>query len=232
MYTTELYYQLLNCGFRIAATGGTDNFADAWRDTPPGADRTYVRIEGPLSLASWMAGIKAQRTFASTGPLLFLTVGDRQPGDELRLGPAAGPSVRVRAEAVSLMPMDTLAIVVNGAVAAQAVRGPDSLRLVFDHEVAIPEGGWIAARVRGPSSRYVTDSYAFAQTSPVYVIRNGRRWVSAMDARFFGEAVDALWARVQDARWRSDAERERFQAGVQKARAVYRKLEEEGSGER
>jgi len=72
--SAEMYYKLLNCGFRLAATGGTDNFPDVWRDPPPGTDRTYAKVQGPLTLASWLAAIKAGRTFGTTGPLVFLTV--------------------------------------------------------------------------------------------------------------------------------------------------------------
>jgi photosystem II stability/assembly factor-like uncharacterized protein len=35
MTSAEFYYRLLNCGFRIAATAGTDNFSDVWRDVGP-----------------------------------------------------------------------------------------------------------------------------------------------------------------------------------------------------
>ncbi len=84
--SAEIYYRSLNCGFHLPATAGTDNFSDAWRDPPPGSDRTYVHVTQTLSAASWIAGIKAQRTFATTGPLLFLDVGGHQPGDEIALG--------------------------------------------------------------------------------------------------------------------------------------------------
>ena len=33
--SAQMYYRLLNCGFRLPATSGTDNFSDVWRDTPP-----------------------------------------------------------------------------------------------------------------------------------------------------------------------------------------------------
>ena len=134
----------------------------------------------------------------------------------------------MRAEILSIARVDTLDLIVNGKV-VRAVGVPDSLHLVFDDEIAISQGGWVAARARGPASRYVGDSYAFAQTSPVYVVRNGRRFTSAEDARFLGEGVDALWARVQDARWRSPAESERFHAAVQEARAVYRRIEQQAT---
>ena len=99
----------------------------------------------------------------------------------------------------------------------------DPQRIAFDGTVAIPDGGWVAIRVVGPSSRYVSDSYAFAQTSPVYVVRDGQRWRSSEDAAFLGQVVDAIWARVDGprARWRTPAERDRFKAAIDRARSVY-----------
>jgi TolB protein len=226
--SSELYYRLLNCGFRIAATAGTDNFSDVWRDPPPGSDRTYAHVKGPLSLDSWIAAVKAQHTFGSTGPLLFLDVAGQEPGDEIQLGRGAGRSLRVRAEATSISPITRLDIVVNGKVAA-SVAASDSSRIAFDGSVAIPEGGWIAARVVGPSSRYIADSYAFAQTSPVYVVRDGRRFTSPEDARFFVQTMDAILARVERGPWRTPAERDAFRAEVEKARAVYAQIASRGS---
>jgi len=150
-----------------------DNFSDVWRDPPPGADRTYVRVQGPLSVASWLAGIKAGHTFGSTGPILLLTVNGHQQGDEIKLAADANATLPVHVEAFSIAPLDRLDIIVNGAV-AHSVRITDPAHVIVDQPIAVPEGGWIAARVVGPSSRYVTDSYAFAQTSPVYVVRGGR----------------------------------------------------------
>jgi TolB protein len=223
MNSTELYYRLLNAGFRIAATAGTDNFSDVWRDPPPGADRTYVRVEGPFTVQSWLDGVRAQRTFASTGPLVFLDVEGRGPGDEIAMPAGAPATLRVRAEAVSIAPMEVLEVVVNGQV-VRTVPASDSLAITFDGPVEIPHGGWIAARVTGPSSRYITDSYAFAHTSPVYVVRGGRKFVSADDARFLAEAVDATRARVQNANWRTPQERDRFMAALDEARAVYDRI--------
>ena len=218
--SAEFYYRLLNCGFRLAATSGTDNFSDVWRDPPPGADRAYVRIDGPLSLETWMNGIKAQRTFGTTGPLVFFTVNGKGPGEEIVLG--SGADVQVKAEAVSIAPMEKLEVIVNGRI-AQTVKVSDPSRIEFDGIVPVPDGGWVAIRVLGPSSKYVSDSYAFAQTSPVYIVRGGRRWTSAVDARFLAQVVDALWARLdgQRARWRTPAEREKFKAAIDKARSVY-----------
>ena len=223
--STEVYYRLLNCGFRIAATAGTDNFSDVGRDPPPGSDRTYVHLQGggPVTLARWLAGIRAGRTFASTGPLLFLDVAGHEPGDEIALRAADAPGLTVRAEATSITPMARLEIVVNGAV-VHTVAATDSLHIAVVAEVAVPRGGWVAARVVGPSSRYVGDDYAFAHTGPVYVVRAGRRFTSAEDAQFLADAVDAVRTRVAREPWRTPAERARFETMLDSARAVYRAI--------
>ena len=229
MASTEVYYKMLNAGLRIAATGGTDNFSDVWRDPPPGTDRTYVRIEGELSLESWMDGIRAQRTFGSTGPLVFLDVAGREPGEEIAL--ASTDELPVRAEAVSIASMERLDIVVNGEV-VQTVRASDPNRVEFNGVVSVPRGGWIASRVIGPSSRYLGDSHAFAHTSPVYVMRDGRQWTSAEDARFLAQGVAALWARVdRRAEWRTPVERERFRAAVQEAQDTYERIAREAASD-
>jgi TolB protein len=221
--SADFYYRLLNAGFRIPATGGTDQFSDVWRDPPPGSDRTFARIDGTLTMRSWLDAVRRGRTFMSTGPLLFLDVDGQEPGGEIRLAASGSRTVRVRAEALSITPMDSLQIVVNGEI-ARTVHARDRARIAFTDSVAMPEGGWIAARVLGPHSKYIGDDYAFAHTSPVYVVRDGRRFVRREDVQFLAETVDAIWARVERSRWRSEADRARFKAAVDSAREAYSRL--------
>ena len=61
--------------------------------------------------------------------------------------------------------------------------------------------------------------YAFAQTSPVYVVRGGKRFIKAADVQFLVDACEAVWTRVQGARWRSDAERAACRAAIDPAKA-------------
>ena len=226
--SADFYHRLLNAGFRIPATGGTDNFSDVWIDPPPGSDRTFAHVTGPLSQQSWVAAIKRGRTFFSTGPILMLQVEGREPGDELTLATGAPPTLRVKADVVSIAPLDSLEILVNGEV-VETVKATDPLQIVFDAPVAVPQGGWVAARASGPKSKYIGDDYAFAQTTPVYVVRGGRRYLKGEDVQFLLQTVDAIWTRVENARWRSGAEKEKFRAAVETARAVYQKLAAEAS---
>jgi TolB protein len=135
----------------------------------------------------------------------------------------------VQASTRSIAPVERLEIIVNGKVAA-AVAVTDSSHASFDGEVAIPHGGWIAVRAVGPASHYVGDSYAFAQSTPVYVVRDGRRWTSPDDARFLAELTESIWTRVdRRAPWRSARERERFHDEIERARAVYETIARTGS---
>jgi TolB protein len=240
--SAEFYYRLLNCGFRIAATSGTDNFSDVWRDPPPGSDRAYVKIRGPLSLRAWMDGVKAGRTFGTTGPLLFLDVDGKEPGDEIALSDSAPTSLRVKADAASIAPLEKIEIIVNGRVAQTMKATGNGQTATFSGSVDLPHGGWVAARVIGPPSRYIGDSYPFAQTSPIYVVRGGRRFTLAEDAAFLRDVVDAIRVRAEGGgrgrggataagslRWRTPAEREKFMAALDQARAVYARIAESTS---
>ena len=221
--SADFYYRLLNAGFRIPATGGTDNFSDVWIDPPPGSDRTFAHVAGPLTLQSWMDAVKHGHTFFSTAPILMLQVDGHEPGDEIAVAANAPSAMRVKAELTSIVPVDSIEILVNGEVAQTANAG-DPRHIVFDATVDVPEGGWIAARAAGPASTYLGDDYAFAQTTPVYVVRGGRPYRKAADVQFLLDTLDAIWGRVERSRWRSEAERDAFHAAIDKGRAVYQKL--------
>src|SRR5262249_3864781 len=102
--------------------------------------------------------------------------------------------------------------------------GADSGSIAFDGNVEIPKGGWIAARVIGPASKYIGDDYAYAHTGPIYVVRGGKKYVRAGDVQFLSQTMDAICTQVDRARWRSPAERDRFKAELDSAKAVYTKL--------
>ena len=224
--SADFYYRLLNAGFRIAATGGTDNFSDVWIDPPAGSSRTFARLSGPLTLANWFEAIKRGRTYFSSGPLVRFEVDGKGPGDEIALSAGSPSSLHVLADVVSIAPLDSIEVLVNGDV-AQTVRATDPLHISFDGRIEVPQGGWVALRASGPKSPYLGDDYAFAQTTPVYVVRGGRRYLKAADVAFLSDTVRAIWSRVERSRWRSDAERDAFRAAIDKALAVYEKLRSE-----
>ena len=69
------YYALLNCGFRLMPTAGT---ASGVHPVPLGWGRVYVHCPDGFSFENWMQGLKAGRSFVTTGPLLsFRVLGPR-----------------------------------------------------------------------------------------------------------------------------------------------------------
>jgi len=225
--SASVYYRLLNSGIRLAATGGTDNFSDVWYDPSGGTARTYAQLgkDEDFSYDSWIAAVRHGRTFATSGPLLFLEVGGRQPGGEIRLAGDAPAALDVRLRLTSITPVDSVEVLVNGEPVHEwqpAGKGPT---WTLETKVDVPAGGWVAARAAGPSSRYVGDAYAFAQTSPVYVQRAGKPWTSAADAEFLAQATTELW-RLAEARdgWLAPAQKAEYRQGVQQARNYYRQV--------
>lgn len=151
------YYNLLNCGLVIPASTGTD-----WWIYDH--NRVYVQVEGQFNYDTWIAGIRAGRTFVTNGPLITrFTVNGKGAGSTVQ----TSGRVAVAAEATSRIPFGKLEIVRDGEVVAeQHARQGRQARL--EQEIDVEEGGWIAARVSGGAKTYAGYT-AFAHTSPVYV---------------------------------------------------------------
>jgi len=226
LITSEIWYRLLNCGFRVPAGAGTDAFPNfASLRGPPGLVRVYVKAGPTLDHARWLAGIRAGRTFVTNGPLLEFTLGGREIGDELRL-PASGARLTSRVKLRSNVPVDHLEIVANGHVAVALPLGGD--RTAVDSAVVVPvtRSGWYVLRAWSERPRTpILDLYPFASTSPIYV-RVGELPVrSPADATYFVRWVDRV-AAVAGAHsgWNTLAERDSVLAQLGRARAVYERL--------
>ncbi len=221
----EMYYHYLNCGFRLAASSGSDKMA---LNPPMGSARTYVKTEGALSYASWIDGIRRGRTFISTYPLLEFRVNGQEPGATLELAPASA-RLRVQARARSLEPYEVLEIVVNGKVVRQATPRGAHFEATIDDTVTVERGGWIAARAHGarmlPYGATWWQMPVFAHTSPVYLRMPGRPAQAGESAAILLEQLGYLerWAE-REARFPTPANREEALALIGQARAIYERL--------
>ena len=120
--TAGVWYRLLNLGFRIPAAGGTDAMANfASLRGPVGLNRVYARVASTgWNHAEWLDALKQGRTFATNGPLLGFNLGGAGIGDELRFD-AQQRSVAFSVRLRSIVPVDHLDLVCNGAVVRQLV---------------------------------------------------------------------------------------------------------------
>ena len=214
LITSEIWYRLLNCGFRVPAAAGTDAFPNfASLRGPPGLVRTYAK-SGALDQRRWLAAIKAGRTFVTNGPLITFTVNQREPGSELRF-PFGTHTVRARVQLKSNLPVDHLEIVSSGKVVA---RMPGT---VADTTIELAASGnnWFLARAYSDKPALpILDLYPFASTSPVYVTVGNTPQKCGEDAEFFLRWINLLGQRVRaDTNWNTSAEREKTLALISRA---------------
>jgi hypothetical protein len=190
------YYQLLNCGLPIAASSGTD-----WWIYDH--NRVYAQVEGEFRYESWIAALRAGRTFTTNGPLVEFTVDGRGPGSTVAVAKGV---VRVRAEVVSRIPFDRVEIVRDGQVVADqpSVAGR---HVRLEREVEVEEGGWIAARVSGAAKTYAGYP-VFAHTSPVYLRVEGTGFRRAESIGGFLDEIDRSMRLVRKT-FRFESERQR-----------------------
>lgn len=186
-----LWYRLLNCGFQLPASAGTDCFLNRIPSTLPGAVRVYVGCGEEQSYSSWIDNHRRGRTFVTHGPMLRLAVSGEEPGATIRL--AEPGVVRIQAEAVAQHPIRSLELVINGH--SQILAAPpadDATRtLRVDKEVRIEESSWVALRVHGDPP-WRQSGEPFAHTSCVYVTIGETPIRSAEDARYFVAWIQRL----------------------------------------
>jgi TolB protein len=226
--TAEVWYKLLNCGFRLPTAAGTDfmgNYASL--RGPVGLNRVYAEIpRGPLKIGPWLAAIKAGRTFATNGPLLRFSLGGQAIGGEVRL--EKKQEVRFSAELVSIVPLDHLQIVCNGKVARELALESDRSSAYVQGSIPLDASGWCILRAFSDKAEYpILDLYPYATTSPVYVSLAGAPVRSAGDAAYFVAWVDRLisaaWSNTS---WNTEAEKEAVLSMLGEARKTYAKMTE------
>jgi hypothetical protein len=226
--TAEVWYKLLNCGFRLPTAAGTDfmgNYASL--RGPVGLNRVYAEVKvGPLKIEPWLAAIKAGRTFATNGPLLRFSLGGQGVGGEVRLD--TKQEVKFSAEVSSIVPVDHLQIVCNGKVARELALDSNHTSARVDGSIPLVASGWCVLRAFSDKAEYpILDLYPYATTSPVYVSVAGAPVRSAADAACFVAWIDRL---IEGARsntsWNTEAEKASVLSMLQEARGKYVKITE------
>ncbi|MBL8854672.1 MAG: CehA/McbA family metallohydrolase [Planctomycetaceae bacterium] len=109
----EMYYALLNCGFRLSPSAGT---ASGVHPVPLGYSRVYVQTGEKFDLDKWLEGLKQGRSFVTTGPMLTARVNGQYPGTVFQVGRKNSSEFRWEAEVVSPDPISRVEVIVNGQV--------------------------------------------------------------------------------------------------------------------
>ena len=226
--TAQVWYRLLNLGFRLPAAGGTDAMADyASLRGPVGMNRVFVRVgEGPLSATEWLKSLKAGQSFATNGPLLEFTLGGLPVGGELDVADEHA-SVPFTAQLRSIVPIDHLEVVCNGSVVRVLPLSGNRTTAEVSGTLPVKSTGWCLLRASSDKAEYpVLDNYPYATTSPVYVKVRGLNPKSLLDAAFFEAWIDRVTDSVNRfPDWNSAEEKAAVLARLRAARAVFVGLE-------
>jgi TolB protein len=219
--TSEVWYRLLNCGFRLPAGAGTDAFPNfASLRGPVGLVRVYVKAGKDLAHEAFLDGLAKGRTFVTNGPLLWFSVEGEEAGAVIAR-PAGTHRLSARVRLVSAVPVDHLEVIGNGRVVATVPLQNGGTAADATVTLDVSQSGWFVLRARADRPRRpVLDLYPFASTSPVYVELGGLAARSPEDAAWFSRWI----ARVEEtalahAAWNSPRERQEALAHIARARA-------------
>jgi hypothetical protein len=196
----DSFYRYLNAGLRVPFSTGTDWFMYDF-------SRVYVRVEGELTPESWLAALRAGRTFISNGPLLELRVNGSEPGGTIELAKPA--ELRIEATARGRLDFGRLELVQNGRVVesapARAADGHFEAKLEIRDTASEP--GWLATRTT-TTAKNEYGPPLFAHTSAVYVTVAGRTICREDDVRYLLSQVESARSAIAaNARFDSDQQR-------------------------
>ena len=226
----EMWYRLLNCGHRVAASAGTDAAVNRLDSYPPGGFRVYVRVADEVfSADGWFEGLAAGRAFITNGPLVTrFEIGAHGSGDSCSFAhPGALVTGSIAVE--SAYPIDRIEIVRNGGVERTIRLLPSRISVDTSFSLTLDESSWIAARVVGARRGWiVAGDSLYAHTNPVFCAVAGRPILVPGDAAYLAQWIADLdlLARVKGV-WADSAQASRVFGELAAAKAWY---EERASG--
>ena len=221
--TNLTYYRFLNCGFKLAVTGGS---AMGVMPVPLGYSRTYAKLDGPLTEANYLKAIRAGRTFATSGPILILTANGQDCGAQIQYSTSHSQPIRIKAKLRSIQPIDSLELIADAKVIKKIDLKDQAPSPVLEESLILSHkpkrSGWIAARAifRSPDDRLRQ-----AHTSPIYITVDGKPTGSKTDAEHMIRWIDRLLeVSEKPGRYPSDTERAEVQAIYNEARRIYKAI--------
>ena len=168
IYGFKTYYALLNSGFRLSPAAGT---ANGVHPVPLGFGRVYVHIGRQFDYDAWMQGLKAGRSFVTTGPMLLAEVNSELPGGRVSGRPGRIQKLKIKGTVLSEQPVHEVELVVNGQVVKTISLKPRQTKqgaweAVFAGDWSCDGSSWLALRCF--ESR-ASDRFRFAHTAPWFV---------------------------------------------------------------
>ncbi len=190
--TTDVWFDFLNLGYRIAPAAGSD--------APYGARigdvRSYVKLQDRSDPQAWFDGLARGATFATNGPIIEVQLNGVGLGEEVVCAP--GVPLRLAAR-VTINPdidgLDRVELVEQGKVVKEEKAGGSATAIELSYTASATASTWFVVRAYGKTQKQGVGSVA-AITAPIYVsVAGARPWkrdqVAALAQKMKGE-IDAL----------------------------------------
>jgi hypothetical protein len=188
-YSLSDWYRYLNCGYHLAAVGGTDKMAAT---TAVGAVRTYARVQPsvPFTYEAWMESVRRRETFVTYGPLLEFSIDGHTMGSRIDMS-ANGGSVDVSWQVASVtLPISRVELVVNGEIRESMTVPP--WKKSGHWSVKVDKSSWLALLVRGHYAD--KPEIIAAHSSPVMINVERSSFFAAADAITILEQIEGAMA--------------------------------------
>ncbi len=220
----NMWYHVLNCGFRVRASGETD--FPCMSGERVGLGRVYARVDGDLDFDRWCDAIAAGRSYVSDGRTHLMeftaSVAGAPPyeigtDDGTFAIPAPGV-VTFRVKAACLGAPGTsrkVELVVNGFPVSEVELPADGKERAIEFEHEIPSSAWAAIRV-----------FPAAHTNPAFITVAGAPIrADARSARWCLQSLEQCW-RAKAATYH-ESERRTAECDYATAREVFSRVFDE-----
>lgn len=186
-WAEHIYWQLLNCGLRMAPLGGSGS---QLTKHPVGYSRTYVHSPAsldtspagtPITSEDWWAGALAGRSTVTNGPLLRPRFGGELPGHVFQARTGEALEFQMELNLATRDPVDYLEVIHNGTIVYNARLDEFAKAGGMIPKLRIEESGWVLVRVVTAH----TDHWRAAVSAPWYIEFDGKPRIERAAVQFF-----------------------------------------------
>ena len=158
------WYDFLNLGYRWPIVGASDY--PATREL--GDCLTYVRASRPPTPREFVEGLVRGESFATSGPMLRVTVDGKQPGESILAEGKNRLELQVEVRVSSpVYPVRYVDLIRNGRVVSRDFAAEGRASWELSRRIELSSSGWVAVRA-------YSDAGTEAHSNPVYVYLDGK----------------------------------------------------------
>jgi hypothetical protein len=179
-WSQDIYYQLLNCGLRVAPAAGSGSGIGP---NPAGYNRVYVHCDGEFTWEKWWQGLKAGHVVVSNGPVLQPRVNGYVPGHVFEAGQGESLELSIALNLSTREKIEYLEVVQNGKVVHEVRLDKWAEANGKLPPVKFSESGWMLVRAVTNNGQ----TYRYATSGPFYVEIGYTPRISKKAAQFFAD---------------------------------------------